>query len=530
MFFPQGSRDNIIAKIGAPLAAYPAIQEAISYNEAYDLWISAPPGVMVGTTYGNYFGGVYLTKKGTLEKFVKVTDPENPNFDIEVVADAVTAYGQLIDKAYTPEVPDTPGPYVASTLVLTVDSTLVDRVGTTFDVALTISGTTTHYEVLANAGNLWIGGLTGTDVGSVAAGVYTLTHEDGVLPLDDVASATDIVVTFKVDIETDTVLTLFQNSPRSAETTFEITDFDIATTVGTPPVDNLDYNTMSFTVSELPYVGGALYTSPVYKVSTDPSKKDGFNKSLAFTDVFTGNPYASGIVYAQFTDVSPTLTFPVTTIVSGQRVLEDPAFDNTSDLAGTLQAGWDLVTGPAFAGVNVFFEPSGDPGISLAAKRTEYKFATGIQSLKPTTALDPNIPAQNSLLKIIQIDYPSLSRSTGLAAYCNEFKMKDLAGAFYWEVPLGSVAAMLTAIMEYKLGGVAPMFTNATYNTASLGGQLLGRSVYKQKYALDADALDELDQFGVNPIVLDATYGLMITSQKTLQSNLTLTDWSYLGH
>jgi len=85
---------------------------------------------------------------------------------------------------------------------------------------------------------------------------------------------------------------------------------------------------------------------------------------------------------------------------------------------------------------------------------------------------------------------------------------------------------MLSRIMNLKLGGWAPMYTNTGQN---IGGQL-DRAVKKQKYTFTADQLDTLDAASINPIIYDIDYGVMITSQRTCQSSQVLTDWSYIGH
>lgn len=561
-FFPKNSYNDIIARIGAPMAAYPGIAEAIAYNEQYDLWISAPPGVG-GSTYHNYYGGLYLTTRGSLEPFYQVTDPESPNFGIQVTAGGTGAYSADIDITFTPENLPTAafitlsiddslssgarlsavaGEYIGASpftlvhfyasingaaqrhMIFTLPTVIHDLIGDAGDVVTT----GVVYNVTGGAGTL----VSPWTVQNVGVSSFVLDHSEGELDfytdnyeltlsdtatyfdLTGVDAAGDVVVIFTVNVEDDVILTFYQNSPRSSTTTIAVTDFDIANTPG-----NADYNTMTFTVSELPFVGGTTYTSRAYKISADPEKVDGFNQSLYAHDVFVDNPYVTIVLYQQLTDALialPSASYTMT----GQRIIEDPAF-SAANLISTLEAGWAEVTGPDYANVNIFFEYSGQD--VLPALRAEYRFATVAQSAKNHTT-----SATHATLHTALVTDCVITRDTGYTAFCNEFKMKDIAGTFYWDTPIGTAAAMLTAIMEYKLGGVAPMFTNANYNGINLGGQLSGRAVYKQKFNLDATDLDNLDTAGFNPIILDPSYGLMITSQKTRQT--ALTDWSYLGH
>jgi hypothetical protein len=62
-----------------------------------------------------------------------------------------------------------------------------------------------------------------------------------------------------------------------------------------------------------------------------------------------------------------------------------------------------------------------------------------------------------------------------------------------------------------------------------LGGQLT-RSVLEAKYDFDDTAQQVMDQKGINPIVYNASDGLMIVSQKTTLDPNSLSDWSYLAH
>ena len=118
-------------------------------------------------------------------------------------------------------------------------------------------------------------------------------------------------------------------------------------------------------------------------------------------------------------------------------------------------------------------------------------------------------------------------RSTGTAQYAGEFLCYDpVAKKKYYRMPIGDVACNLARIMDLKLGGWAPAWTNVTGN---LGGQLKG-SCLRARYTFEDEATKTLDTKGINPISFTSDEGMMILSQKTTQDPNNLTDWSFLGH
>ena len=182
--------------------------------------------------------------------------------------------------------------------------------------------------------------------------------------------------------------------------------------------------------------------------------------------------------------------------------------------------------------VNIFFDPECDsinvPTIMNNLRTTTFPFSTFITGVKVANLVSISPSDVANAANAIVSARGNLPNTTGLAYYCNEFWMTEAYNSTsYWNIPIGSIAGMLSRIMDFRLGGAAPMFTNE--GNPAVGGQL-NKSVIRQKYNFDATSLDTLDAAGVNPLILDTFYGLMITSQKTAQSALNLTDWSYLGH
>lgn len=113
------------------------------------------------------------------------------------------------------------------------------------------------------------------------------------------------------------------------------------------------------------------------------------------------------------------------------------------------------------------------------------------------------------------------------ALYAGEFEVYDeVTKTKYWRQPIGSVALMIARILDKRLGGAAPAWTNE----GDIGGQLTDVKAIRSRYQLDEEAEKIFDKKGINPIVLAAEEGVMIVSQKTTRDPNMLSDWSWLGH
>ena len=296
---------------------------------------------------------------------------------------------------------------------------------------------------------------------------------------------------------------------------------------------NYDYNTVNFNYSELGYTG-VNYTQS-FTMSPSSTQLDASGQSQYAGTILNGNNFLGAICYKNFYDTGPSYVWGAsTTSVSGTRTVNSTAFTTLQStyLPAVLASGWNMMTIPTMQNVNMFFDPECDlnTATTMAALRSSsYPFSTFITGIKSPadgvcTTSTTNNNATSNLISL-RSSYPN---TIGLAYYCNEFLMSESYNSTqYYNIPTGSIAAMLTQIMDVKLGGVAPMFTNE--GSPSLGGQL-SKGVISPKYTFSASNLDALDASGLNPIIKDNYYGLMMTSQRTAQSPITLTDWSYLGH
>jgi hypothetical protein len=301
-------------------------------------------------------------------------------------------------------------------------------------------------------------------------------------------------------------------------------------TLGTAQT-NYNYNTIAFNYNELSYPGNT-YTNN-YVLSPLSTQTDGAGNSQYAPTVLTGDNFLGAICYQSFTNMVPGFQFPNSFSFSmiGTRAATTSTI-TPLQLSSILVSGWNMLSIPALQNTNIFFDPECDsyniPTTMASLRTSTYPFATFITGIKVSDLAATSTSAVNTIVNDIitaRASYPNL---TGLAYYCNEFWMSESYNSTsYYNIPLGAVASMLALIMDVKLGGAAPMFTNE--GSPAVGGQI-NKSVQWAKYTLQASHLDSLDAAGINPIILDSYYNLMITSEKTAQSPIILTDWSYLGH
>lgn len=526
IYFPAGSEEQILARIGAPSKVYTGIQEVLDYNSRYSVWISSPPGILEGQS--NYQGGVYVTTKGSVEAFQAVEDPENPNFLIKATAkNAGSPYSEGSTVSFSvggflvEDIPVLPLTGKVKTMKITYPSLADATVLTVCD--LTLTGT----DIMTTSGSP-------VKVGALTADTITITGNDTYAPLDfeDNTPLTNylssilasVVISWEIDIEEDVIMTLYQNSPRNTSTTFSVKEVDLSATIE-GQVNPL-LGSCKIYLKDSPY--GTKTWERTYTLSPVYQAKDGFGSSIYIEDILSGNPYISGKAYKTFSDTEVGVTWPsaaipgnINKITSGNRIITQTLTEG--QLSASLLEGWNLISSNSeLADVNLFMNVENTVealAIFASLRGSTHPFSTFISGLKVGAS-----DAAGAVTALKAISTPKLS---GLAVYCNEFLVREAySGTDYWTIPIGSIGKMLCNIMDAKLGGWAPMFTNTG---EGLGGQLV-KSVKKQKYSFSADQLDTLDAANINPVVLDIYYGLMITSQKTCQSPQLLTDWSFLGH
>ena len=307
-----------------------------------------------------------------------------------------------------------------------------------------------------------------------------------------------------------------------------------------------NYNTITFSVNE-DVIPGDNKSGGTFTGSLSETGKDTFGGDIYFKNVIPENAmsFIDVEVYKTFdADVSTSSGFftgyricdskmygssaTVTTTLTGQRYVTSVVNDLVSTgttggildtrFNGALVDGWTEAAKTAYEGVYVFAEPTGTESLKSTLynlRQSSHKLATFVSPrlITAAEALDPTSITVSG-------------RITGTAQPVNEALRRDTyTGKKYWTSLIGAYASKLLSIIDGKMGGWAPMFTDI----GGFGGQL-PVTVERMKYEFTADQLEILDEKGLNPIILDPTYGVMVVSQKTTQDPDNLSDWSYLGH
>lgn len=301
---------------------------------------------------------------------------------------------------------------------------------------------------------------------------------------------------------------------------------------------NIAYNTLSISCSEQVYPGawksGGTFTGSLDEEGVDSSGSNIYwlnvlpDDSLSFIEVVVNKTFDDDLNNGCFT--KERLSVGKELSLQGQRYVTHIVEENVENgingcatnenaFYTVIKSGWtDEAMKTMYDACYVFMEPTGYESLksTLASLRKKQKLST---------VISPKIIQKPEFLKPETIAVAG--RLTGTAQYVGEFQIKDpYTGRKYWCQPIGDVGVNLCRIIEAKYGAWAPMWNNIT---GGLGGQL-NRAVLKAKWDFSDDATKILDEKGLNPIIYNASDGLMIVSQKTTQDPTNLTDWSYLGH
>ncbi len=181
--------------------------------------------------------------------------------------------------------------------------------------------------------------------------------------------------------------------------------------------------------------------------------------------------------------------------------------------------GWEFFKNQIDHPANIFMDVTGDDSIPALFNtlRTSYqKYKRYIIVLPDNEASATSIATKSGY----SID------NRGLSFYSNWMLRKEnFTNTKFWSSLIGSTGVKHAEIIRQAFGGLAPSWVNEN----GLGGQL-PITAEKARYSYDDDELRALDSAGINPRVKDFTYGVVITSQKTGQNPVVLTDFSYIGH
>lgn len=279
----------------------------------------------------------------------------------------------------------------------------------------------------------------------------------------------------------------------------------------------------------------SVYEEGAFHDSSSPVEITGSLDSTA-TDA-SGSYLGFTSANSSFADQDLIFVYPVTPFTDD----DIPSLSNISQYApltlsggkrtpGTHETGWEKAKDEEYARVNVFFdskihENKESPTDSFLNLKDEHPLAGYIfnQTVTPT-----QLETEGTGETISPLSY-----GENYWNVCNEAIVnlsntgKNSTPSRIYSAMTGTKAAMQCRIMENRYGGVAPMFLNS--GTPSMGGQLTIQGLYKMRYKYNKAQQERLDELNYNPVIQDYSYGAMSIGQKTCKTG-EITDWSYIGH
>ena len=182
-----------------------------------------------------------------------------------------------------------------------------------------------------------------------------------------------------------------------------------------------------------------------------------------------------------------------------------------------LTLGWNYFQQKNNYPADIFMDASADPGIPAlfdTLRGTYQKYSSYLLPL-PNEAISTALATKAGY---------SINNS-GLAFYWNYAKVRDsYHNSSFWTNLMGRVGKKY-AQMSNVFNGLAPSWVDENNHGGQLGGNIL-----ELAYDPSEDELSQADAAGVNPIIFDPGYGVMVVSQRTAQSPNTLSDTSWIAH
>jgi len=484
IYINKGDTNRLISLYGAPsvtpTTSYTDIWEAIQFNNQEGLWVCSPYDVAADT-----HGGVMVTAYGTASLTAGRLDSAiaTPDFTDALHAwDTETVgYGNASDTVFTLTLANTP-------ISVMTASYIKLYIAGVEQATLTIAGAAPYTIALA-------GVLDGTN--------STLNTTTKALSLD-FASAPAAGVKIEIRYASPTTLAASTNyfqvlakSPYADDLALKVT----YNSSGAYPFWYLEVARLTL---------GAWVIVNEYTISFTPLAKDGFGKSIYYEDVLEDNDFIQ-VLYnsnCSVTGFQNDTTF--TAFDGGARTV--PGSITTAMVVTAWQQFRAYRTYPA----QIFMSPLADPLVVQEFDTLRTTYQTYAKFIVP-------LPIDDDETESIATKAGYSINDRGLRFYWNWGLNKTQYGSF-WSSLVGRIGVK-HAQMKDVFFGKAP----AWIDEQNHGGQL-GTGVVEMMYDPTEDELQALDTAGINPIVFDPVYGVMIMSQKTAQNPVLLSDTSYIGH
>jgi hypothetical protein len=413
-------------------------------------------------------GGVIATTTGTKALTEGVADPSAFVFTA-IPFSTIVGTGDGVETNFTTTIEL---PYVNQSLTLI-------RNGST---DITVTATDAEPEVLSGTG--------------LSAG--TLTRATGALDITFTTAPTDgdsIVAVYQIDLSLTAYYALFTKSPH-AETEKLLQSYNTNTGLFDIEFYITDNRSKDVLVRS-------------YSLSQIEGTQNGFKENVYIDDYLVDDPYLIGVsndlAYTAFTDDTT-------------RVIIGGGSRGSAISLTELTAGWTYFQSSRLYPTTIHMDYSADAGIPTIfdTLRTTYnKYADYILPLPDSEDVSTSIATKAG--------YSINER--GLAFYWNWKKVKEKYNSTqFWTSQIGGVGKKWGQMYDIY-NGLAP----AMVDEGGHGGQVSGGAIELRYDPSDTDVVD-LANAGINPIVFDPNYGVMILHQRTGQTPNTLSDTSFIGH
>ena len=265
-----------------------------------------------------------------------------------------------------------------------------------------------------------------------------------------------------------------------------------------------------------------------YDVSFDRDATDDYNASTFAEDIINDRVIEVLVLgneddpATKIEDISPFSTegFGVTKTAVGQRSIVHAA--DEADIASAMAVGWEEAKAAEFDQIALFFAPKWLPGMDsqMLDIRGTHRFSRCVLPVLPgttATGLDTVADERNAL-----------AMHHGLAYVFNEIRTRDArTDTAWWRFPVGAYSSMLVRIMKTKNGAWAPMFLN---DSGNVGGQINAAFEDIRIKVITPQQQREIDEAGINTMIYDPDFGLIMVNQRTGQNPTTVNDASWLVH
>lgn len=248
-----------------------------------------------------------------------------------------------------------------------------------------------------------------------------------------------------------------------------------------------------------------------YTVAMDPEGLDGFGKNIYIENVLEDNDYLYPVVNTDITDPG--------SFIDDVEMVELIGNTRSSVSESELAEGWDYFKQARQYRAQIFVDTTKDPSIPniFNTLRSSYqKYSDYIIPL-------PMGEDVQDAITIKENDFGVANQ--GIKFYWNHGKVRNIRfGSNFWS-PLTGRVAQKFAQMQDIYNGLAPAWIDENGH----GGQL-GPGIIEMEFDPSETELELMDDKGINPIIFDPSYGVMITSQRTGQTPTYLTDTSWIAH